>query len=408
MSTARATTRTLVLWCPDWAVLAAGIPPDVSAAVLVAGKVEVCSTRARAEGVRRGLRRREAQARCPDLVVVEHDPGRDARAFEPVVAAAASFTPRVEVIRPGVCAFATRGPSRYFGGDQALATLVAGAASRAAEATTGTKGLGVRVGIADGLFAAALAARGATGGGTGLVVASGGSAAFLAPFPVVALERPELADLLTRLGIGTLGRFAALPSADVLARFGPDGATAHRLARGLEERPVSGRAPPPDLVVSRELDPPAARVDTAAFAAKALASELHERLQGLGLACTRVRVEAETDHGERLSRLWRHDGPLTAGAMAERVRWQLDGWLRGDSPAGGAGEPQPWEPATAGIVLLRLAAEEVVVDQGRQLGFPRPGRWWPTSGGARFGSRGAAGSAPHPPACRWPRARGRG
>ena len=350
-------TRTLVLWCPDWAVVAAGIPPQVPAAVLVANRVEVCSAAARAEGVRRGLRRREAQARCPDLVVVEHDPGRDARAFEPVVAAAASFTPRVEVIRPGVCAFATRGPSRYFGGDQALAVRVARAASRAVEATTGTEGCEARVGIADGLFAAALAARGSR------VVATGESAAFLASFPVVALERPELADLLVRLGIRTLGQLAALPAADVLARFGPDGAIAHRLARGLEERPVSGGTPPPDLVVSRELDPPAARVDTAAFAAKALASELHERLQGLGLSCTRVRVEAETEHGERLSRLWRHDGALTAGAMAERVRWQLDGWLRGT-----AGEHQDCEP-TAGIVLLRLAAEEVHTDQGMQLGF---------------------------------------
>src|SRR5207237_2015482 len=50
-------------------------------------------------------------------------------------------------------------------------------------------------------------------------------------------------------------------------------------------------------------------------------------------------------------------------AMAERVRWQLDGWLRGDGGAPGG------EEATAGIVLLRLAAEEVVVDHGRQLGF---------------------------------------
>src|SRR5205807_2469764 len=49
--------------------------------------------------------------------------------------------------------------------------------------------------------------------------------------------------------------------------------------------------------------------------------------------------------------------------MAERVRWQLDGWLRGT-----AGEHQDCEP-TAGIVLLRLAAEEVHTDQGMQLGF---------------------------------------
>src|SRR5919206_3032355 len=115
--------RTLVVWCPDWPVVAVGATAPV--AVVAAGRVVACSAAARAEGVQRGLRRRQAEARCPGLVVVPPDPGRDARAFEPVVAAVESFTPRVEIVRPGVCAFATRGPSRYFGGDEALAAKVA-------------------------------------------------------------------------------------------------------------------------------------------------------------------------------------------------------------------------------------------------------------------------------------------
>ena len=86
-----------MLWCPDWPVLAAALVDGVDAhrpvAVLHANRVVVCSPAARAEGVRRGLRKREAQARCPHLVVVEHDPGRDARAFEPVVAAVEARVP---------------------------------------------------------------------------------------------------------------------------------------------------------------------------------------------------------------------------------------------------------------------------------------------------------------------------
>jgi protein ImuB len=183
----------------------------------------------------------------------------------------------------------------------------------------------------------------------------------LAPFPVAALERPDLADLLVRLGIRTLGDLAALPATDVLARFGPEGALAHRLARGLDPRPVSGRAPPPDLAVQVELDPPIERVDTAAFAAKSLADELHQRLAGLGLACIRVAIEVETEHGETLVRLWRHDAGLTLTAVAERVRWQLDGWLSGS--AGSAAAP------TGGLSLLRLVPDQVVPDKGRQLGF---------------------------------------
>ncbi len=335
--------------CPDWPVVAAGVA-TVPAAVVFANRVVACSAAARADGVKVGLRRREAQGRCPELVVVEQDPGRDARAFESVVTAVEAFTPRVEVVRPGTVAFGSRGPARYFGGDRALAGRIVTAVN-AVLSSPGSPGC--QVGVADGVFAAELAAGAAA---AVLVVPPGKSAAFLAPFPVSTLQRPDLADLLTRLGLTTLGDLAALPADVVLARFGPEGALAHRLARGEEERPLDLRTPPLDLTVTAELDPPADRVDVAAFTAKALADELHEQLATLGLACTRLAIEAETEHGEHLVRLWRHEGALTAGAIAERVRWQLDGWLNSGA-------------VTAGITLLRLIPDEIKPDHGRQLGF---------------------------------------
>jgi protein ImuB len=168
-----------------------------------------------------------------------------------------------------------------------------------------------------------------------------------------------LSDLLVRLGVRTLGDLAALPGPSVLGRFGPEGAAAHRLARGQDERSLAARTPPPDLAVIAELDPPAERVDTAAFVAKALADELHERLANLGLACTMVAIEAETEHGEQLVRRWRHEGALTAAALSERARWQLDGWLTGGE------ESRP----SGGLTWLRLTPQEVRPDDGRQLGF---------------------------------------
>ncbi len=410
-------TRTLVVWCLDWPVVAAGVPLDVPAAVLHANRVVACSPAARAHDVVVGLRRREAQGRCPALVVLDHDPGLDARRFEPVLAAVESLTPRVEVTTPGTCAFATRGPSRYFGGDEALARRVVRVV---AEALAGRGA--VAVGVADGPFAARLAARHAAArhivaGGPGpagrhaadrhaaaaqhiaagpadrhpagrdpagrdpagrdpagrdpagrdpgspaepvVVVAPGASAAFLAPLPVAVLERPDLVDVLERLGLRTLGAVAALPAADLVARFGREGQGAHRLAAGLDERPPDARRPPPDLVVSAELDPPAERVDTAAFVGKALADQLHERLAAEGLACTRVAIEAETEHLEHLERLWRHEGALSAAALADRVRWQLDGWLNGNAAV------RP----TGGISRLSLVPDEVMAARGRQLGF---------------------------------------
>ncbi|MGC4864261.1 DNA polymerase Y family protein [Micromonospora sp. DT53] len=351
-----APARTLLLWCPDWPVLAAeivdGVPATGPVAVLHANRVVACSERARAEGVRRGLRKREAQGRCPQLTVVEHDLGRDARAFEPVVAAVEELVAGVEVVRPGACAVAARGPGRYLGGEEA-------AAERIIEHVAQSCLVESQVGIADGVFAAGLAAR------AGRVVAPGGTPEFLAGLPVEALGRSALADLLRRLGVRTLGDFAALPAGDVLARFGFDGALAHRLAAGRDHRPLAVRQPPADLTVTAEYDEPIDRVDAAAFVARALAEQLHERLAGHGLACTRLGIEAVTEHGQELHRVWRHDGLLTAAAIADRVRWQLDGWLSGSNGRAGARPARP----TAGIIRLRLIPDGVIAQAGLQAGL---------------------------------------
>jgi protein ImuB len=349
-------SRTLLVWCPDWPVVAAeiieGVPAHRPVAILAANRVIACSESARAEGVRRGLRKREAQGRCPQLTVLDHDPDRDARAFEPVVAAVEELAPGVEVVRPGACALAARGPTRYFGSEPA-------AAERIVEQVAQSCAVEAQVGAADGVFAAGLAAR------AGQLVPPGQTPAFLADLDISTVDRPDLVGLLRRLGIQTLGDFAALPAADVLARFGFDAALAHRLAAGQDERPLAVRQPPPDLAVAETFDEPLERVDAAAFAARQLAQRLHDRLAGYGLACTRLGILAVTEHGEELHRTWRHDGLLTAAAIADRLRWQLDGWLtntlRSDAPRSGG--------PTSGIVRLHLLPEGVIEHAGLQLGL---------------------------------------
>ena len=315
--------RTCCVWCPDWPVVAtrrrdptlSDVPVVVHERAGARDVVRAASAEARADGVGRGMSRREAEARCPGVAIVDADEALEARTFELVARAVETVTPRVVLDRPGLCAFLTRGPSRYFGGDDALAARVHDVVT---DAIGGAK---VRIGIADGGFAARLAAR------RSQVVPSDASAEFLAPWPVSTLDDEELASLLVRLGVRTLGDVAALPPDAVLARFGIDGRRFHDLARGCDDGPPVLVTPPPDLVEQVELDPPAARVDQAAFAAKRLAARLLARLAERGIACTRVVIEAETEHGERFTRCWRHDGALTPAALAERVRWQLDGWL---------------------------------------------------------------------------------
>lgn len=167
---------------------------------------------------------------CPELAAPEADDG-DAhlRRFGRVLEGLSEVCPWVDAVRPGVCTLPLRGPTRYFGTEEAVLARVAGAV-KAVLGGPGDHGPvpWVRMGVAEGVFAAALAAR------AGTVVAAGETARFLAPWPVGELGDPELADVLVRLGLSTLGRFASLPAADVLARFGTSGAHAHRLARGLD------------------------------------------------------------------------------------------------------------------------------------------------------------------------------
>ncbi|SHH53022.1 protein ImuB [Jatrophihabitans endophyticus] len=326
-------TRRVSIWCPDWPVttarVEAGRGADDPVAVVTANRVVACSQRAREQGVRRGLRRREAQGRCPELVVLGRDEAAEARVFEPVVAALEAIAPGVEITRPGLAAIGVRGPTRYFGGE----TGVLRALSRGVADIPALQGADVLIGIADGAFAAEQAAR------RGMVIEPGESSAFLENLPIETLApagTSPLVDLLIRLGVRTLGAFAALPARDVLARFGPDGAWAHRQALGTDDHPVSGRRPPVEFTVTLDLEPPVDRVDTVAFSARGVAEQFVTDLAAHGLACTCLELQALSENGEETVRRWRHAGVLGVSDVLDRARWQLEGWLSGTNrPSGG-------------------------------------------------------------------------
>lgn len=363
--------RFLVAWCPDWPVTAAGYAPDQAVAVVEHGRVMCASQAARDAGVRLGTRRREAEGCCNGLVVLQRDPMHEARAYEAVRKVLERLASQIEVVRPGLCALDARAAARYAGGEAALAAQVARAVDGAISLPDPAGDLvpAVRVGIADGHFAATLAAHDRR------IVPPGRSQAFLASFPVGALGRPALVDLLVRLGITTLGELATLDPTMVSARLGPDGAEAHRLARGDDDRPLQPAPPPQAPEVCTELDPPVDRLETAAFIARTLAGQLAARLEERGLACARATISAETEHGERHVRCWRGEGGggLDAPALVDRLRWQLEGWF-----SGSAGEPPP----TAGLTRLVMTADEVVPATGIQDGF-----WGTTSDADRRAAR---------------------
>ena len=312
--------RVLVVWCPDWPVVAAGAGQD-PCAVLTRSAVVACNESARESGIRRGMRRRDAQARCPELVLLDANPDRDVRAFEPVLAAVEALRPGVAPLRPGLLAI--KAPGRFYGGEDFAAATIA-------EKLVAIGIRDVRIGIADDLFSAEQAARLADLQGW-RVVEAGGSAQFLCGLPVEVLETGDpdggdLVGLLRRLGLNSLGDLAALPARDVLTRFGAYGAKVHRLARGVDQVQPATRTPPPELVTEVVFEPAMTSVEAISFSVRRKAEEFVAALAREGLVCTALRVEAEGDDARRTllsARSWVHSRWFSAVDVVDRVHWQL-------------------------------------------------------------------------------------
>ena len=150
---------------------------------------------------------------------------------------------------------------------------------------------------------------------------------------------------------------------DVSTRFGTDAVVAHRSARALPTRPVSARGPDADLVVEYRCDPLLEFVEAAAFVGRRLADDLHQRLLAANVACTRLTVRAVTASATSYARTWRCVRPMTPEDTADRIRWQLEGWMSGRNA------PRPDAP----IAVLRLEPVEVIDAAEMQYGFSGAG-----------------------------------
>ena len=153
-------------------------PTNQPAAVLSNNVVEVCNASARSDGVRRGQRRRDAQARCPELVLLAGQSGA-----------------RRPLLRAGIGH--GRGAAPWGGADPAGVAGGAGARDATSAASrmqpllspSTWSDAGVwdcRLGVADDLFTAEQAARQAMVQDC-VVVPPGTSATFLRMLPVQVL-----------------------------------------------------------------------------------------------------------------------------------------------------------------------------------------------------------------------------
>ncbi|WP_041707581.1 DNA polymerase Y family protein [Acidipropionibacterium acidipropionici] len=340
--------RVLLARVPDWTIRAVRLSTGQTDPLLVVdkGKVVARCELAAAEGVEVGLRVRAAQLRCPDAVVVPHDPRVEEECFAPVVAAIEQqVVPAVHVVRPGVAAVRAGGVSRFYGGEPAAAQRLRQVLCARGLAEAG-------VGIADGLFAAGQAALRAE---PVMIVPAGGSGEFLSGLEIGALDAgtapkdrgsSDLVRSLRGLGLRTLGRFAALDHQKVVTRFGPDGGRAHLLAAGIDTTPLTSRRPDADDAVEITFPDPLGLAEQVAAGVEPLASAMLQDLGRRGMSCDEVRIVIRSTDGLS-EQVWRHPWQFSSTDLVSRVVWQLSGTRRRDADEEACAIP-------AGVEAVRL------------------------------------------------------
>lgn len=280
------------------------------------------------------------------------------RTFEPVVRAVTTVSPLVEVVEPGLVVMSARGPSRYFGGEAEVASMLQ---SLVAAEQAGPFGIG----IAGSRFAAVAAAHLAERHGRPQIVNDAITQGFINALPVRALHSlggipEEVTGLFVRLGLHTCGDVAALGEKALIERFGVDGRAVHLLVTGAETHLLDPGAAPPDIVRAVDFESPLVDVRHVAGAARACIDDALAAVSATGRQCVRVLLQCETDHAETSERIWAEPRGLTGPAVAQRLVWQLDGWLTVPEGSDGA------DAVSSGVVRVTvtpLECREVLVEQ---------------------------------------------
>ncbi|WP_413335072.1 DNA polymerase Y family protein [Brevibacterium sp. GP-SGM9] len=374
--------RTLVLTVPDWPAVAAAaerdLDPSTPVAVLHTGKVVAANAPARAAGITVGNNRRAVGFRCPEAQVVAWDEDVDNRHFSAGVGALESLVARFTLLAPGTLAIPLSSLRHGYADEpSAVEALIS--------ALVVETGWEFFPGIADTVFAAVLAA------GQARRVEPGDTVEFLAVQPIRTLEYAgaeanELIDVFWQLGLRTLGDLARLEAKDVNSRFGAFGRHVHDLATGTDRPALPDHVREEQLAVERVLDEPTTRSDTLGFLARQIGAELLGKVRRQGLVCTQITIELAAVAGESSNRTWRIED-MNENAIADRLRWQAEGWLAASGHGGGGRSgnervggtpsrrqqdpdivdepaPDPEDFSADGIISLTLRAAELTTPVG--------------------------------------------
>src|ERR1700676_847514 len=196
-----------------------------------------------------------------------------------------SVSPRVEDTAADTIVLDLAGLSGLFGADEKIAHELA------------KRGLGLglsaRIAVAENIEVAILASRGLPGG---TLIPPGEEAKRLKTLPVhTLLPSIEILETLTRWGVETCGRLAALPVIELSERLGQPGVRLHTLARGALVRSLVLAKPSDNFQEEMELDDSVEELESLSFLLGRLLDQLCERLAARSLSARSIRMEFELE-----------------------------------------------------------------------------------------------------------------
>jgi nucleotidyltransferase/DNA polymerase involved in DNA repair len=188
-------------------------------------QITLCSEEAARIGVRAGMKLAEAKAICANLQWRELDAHLCTRYQNNILKELLACSPRILARDSGVFLLDADG-RKHLGGENKLCRDMLRLASQCGFVQG-------QVGIADSAFAALIASKFKSH--RWYIVDAGRDTKFLSPLSINHLPvSEEFYDLLTSLGIRTMGQLVEIPVDRVIERFGEQGEIAHQLSRGVD------------------------------------------------------------------------------------------------------------------------------------------------------------------------------
>lgn len=229
-------------------------------------RIVATSAAPRRAGVRPGMTARQASLLCPEAGVEAANDGM--------------FQRQADALAEGLLAYANRVEREYQPTQTAFYLDTTATTSQALRFLARQLNVPATLGTASNKLTVRVAALRARPGAP-LHIPPGQEAAFLASQPITLLPlSKDMARRLPLLGIHSLGAYAALPEIAAWEQFGQHGRWLHRLANGVDLRPLIAYAVPPRLHQGHDFDDGITDAQVLQAVLRRLASDLVAALDG--------------------------------------------------------------------------------------------------------------------------------